>query len=217
MSNAAHIVTDGIIDKIDELSPLGCAGALRLRFSRPLYYFARYPEDWKTYYGENNLSLCDPTIIWGLTHVGMKRWSEVPIPDPFGVLKKGRDFRLNYGVIMSYGPQNARSLLGCAREDREFTDEEINTFHDLLVSAHDSLKDIATLSDQQIEALRLFSQGCDYDEMSARLGISRTTLKYRLNGARKRLGANSNVDAVRIASERALLNPHSYMGTTGEM
>ena len=204
---------DAMFSKLDALSPLGYAGAFRLRFGRALFYRITYDPDWSQYYGEHNFALCDPAAIWGVTHTGFIRWSELRLPDLFGVFNAARRFGYTYGLTVSCGPPTARTIVGFARGDREFSDEEARDLEDVVKTIHDLIADATPLSEQQIEALRLFSQGYDYDEISATIGISRTTLKYRLGGARKRLGARSNVDAVRIATEQSILNPHPYTGT----
>lgn len=202
--------------RITRLSPGGYVGAFRLRFSRPLLYKFTYDEDWMNYYGDKNFAFCDPTIIWGLSNNGWARWSQIKIPDPFQVLEKAKDFGLNYGVVFSHGPFSARSIMGCARDDREFTEHEISDLNEQFVGIHNDLSDQTPLSAPQVEALRLYSYGYDYGEIEEAIGISRTALKSRLVGARKRLGARSNVDAVRIATERAILEPHPYGGMLGQ-
>lgn len=212
---ALSTTIDERFSRITSLAPGGYVGAFRLRYSRPLLYKFTYDPDWMKFYGDNNFAFCDPTIIYGLSKSGAKRWSQIKLPDPFHVMEKAKDFGLNYGVVISHGPVTSRSIIGCTRPDREFTDHEIAELNEHFVGIHNDLSDQTPLSAPQLEALRLYSHGYDYREIENHLAISRTALKARLVGARKRLGARSNVDAVRIATERLILEPGSYSGMLG--
>lgn len=192
---------------------MGYAMAIQMQYSRPLLSMVTYPQEWTEYYGQRNFLLCDPTVIWALSRTGAERWSDIQISDPFGVMDAAASHGLAYGAVVSCGALNAKTILGCGRDDREYTDDEMDEITRIAARIHDMTKNIPQLSNLQVEALRLFSQGYDYDEISGQLGISRTALKGRLAGARKRLEARSNVDAVRIAMERAILNANPYMGS----
>jgi len=193
--------------------PLGYALAVRLRYGRSLLSLVTYDTEWSNYYGQHNFVLCDPTVVWGLTHSGMARWNEVRFPDPFGVLPTAASYGLRFGATFSCGFASARTILGCGRSDREFDSGEMQAIAHILDRIHLATGEKLHLSDRQVAALRLFAEGYDYDEISAELGISRTALKGRLAGARKRLEARSNVDAVRIAAERSILNPNPFVGS----
>jgi LuxR family transcriptional regulator len=119
---------------------------------------------------------------------------------------------LRFGATVAVGKVFAKSIGAIANADREVSDEEIAEFSGLVSDIHEIIGHRKPLLDTHLRALELFSFGYSYDEMCTILSISRTALKSRLSGARRRLGAGSNVEAVRIAAERNLLRPHSLSG-----
>jgi LuxR family transcriptional regulator len=164
-----------------------------------------YPVEWVKQYGEMNALLFDPTVAWGLAQEGAARWSEIDLPDPYGIFPKASSFGLVYGACMSIGANTSRTLGGLARSDRELTDAEIASALEITTIIHNQLELPQKLDEIHIETLEYYACGFSFDDIVRHLGISRTALTSRLRQARKRLDANSNVDAVRIASERGLL------------
>ena len=205
------------LDRIAEISPTGCAMGIRFRLGRPAFLHYTYDPEWMKLYLEQNLYLCDPTIVWGVASSGEVRWSDLErrFPDPFGVFEKARKFDLNYGCVVSVGTIGSKTTGGMAHDKRELTDAEIAEFKKLLGDIHDIVCRRKPLLETHLRALELYSYGYSYDEICERLHISRSALKSRLSGARKRLGANSNVDAVRIATEYHLLRPMMLTGSAG--
>jgi len=174
-----------------------------------------YPDDWIKTYGDSNFVLADPTVLWGITHTGFIRWSEIPIDDPLKILAKARKHGLRYGVTLAFGPGFARTICSFARKDREFTDAEISQLLAICNEIHHSLAATHPLSVQQIDVLSCLARGLAYDEICHILKISRTTLKYHLKGARLRLNVETNIEAVQLAQARNLLAPHPYTGRMG--
>lgn len=201
--------------RIAQIAPGGCSMGIRIRFGRPALLHYTYHPGWMKQYLEQNLYLCDPTIVWGVASSGEIRWSELErrFPDPFGVFEKARKFDLNYGIVVSTGTIGSRSVAGLAHNEREFTDEETAEYKKIIGEIHDIVCRRKPLLETHLRALELYSYGYSYDEICDRLHISRTALKSRLSGARKRLGAHSNVEAVRIATENHLLRPVIMTGT----
>lgn len=127
------------------------------------------------------------------------------ISDPFDVLGHAARFGVRYGAVLSTGPLASRSVINVSRPDREHTDIELESLLSLAERLHHLLEQDCSLTDAQVEALSLFGQGLDYDEMCKALGITRTALKARLSGARKHLGVGTNTEAVVIATQRRIL------------
>jgi LuxR family transcriptional regulator, quorum-sensing system regulator SdiA len=200
--------------KLTEIAPFGFSAAFQIKFARPSVWKSAYPESWMEEYHRENLFLCDPTVAWGITNQGSTRWSSIGIPDPFKVMERARKHGLHYGALISIGPLRARSLIGLASDIREFTDEEIADATKIATEIHDALGKRKPLQEIHRETLEYFAWGYSYDEICVELNISRTALKSRLAGARKRLGANSNVDAVRIASQQNLIRPNPHAGSS---
>lgn len=61
---------------------------------------------------------------------------------------------------------------------------------------------VGSLSDRQLEVLRLVAEGYSYDEIGARLFISANTVKFHLRSIYLRLGVRNRVAAARMLAER---------------
>lgn len=124
--------------KLAALSPEGYSAALHIRYAYPLATHITYPSPWIEYYSENAFALRDPLVAWALSTEGAIRWSEIGLPDPFGIFEKGEEFGLKFGVAISVGELKSRSVVGCARGDREFSDSEIKEIHSVVKFLHET-------------------------------------------------------------------------------
>jgi two-component system, NarL family, nitrate/nitrite response regulator NarP len=61
---------------------------------------------------------------------------------------------------------------------------------------------VGSLSDRQLEVLRLVAEGYSYEEIGARLFISANTVKFHLRSIYLRLGVRNRVAAARMLVER---------------
>jgi LuxR family transcriptional regulator len=187
------------------LAPECFAVGLHIRFASPLVYYSRYPADWVAYYDANSYYLRDPLVFWGIGTAGTARWSEIPLPDPFNVLKKAAAHGMNFGVVSSYGPITSRSMAGICRSDREFSDEEMAQLADITARLHIEARAPTELTKAQIEALQCIADGDRHTAAAAKLGISESAFKARLTSARLRLEARTTSEALRKAREYRLL------------
>lgn len=194
-----------LYEELKELAPQGFAVGLHIRFASPLIYHSRYPEAWVEYYNSHSYYLRDPVIFWGIGTTGTRRWSEIPLPDPFDLLKKAASYGMRYGAVSSYGPITSRSMTGITRNDREFTDEEMERLADITARLHIAAKPPSELTKAQIEALQCIANGDRHTAAAAKLGISESAFKARLNSARIRLEARTAAEALRKAREYRLL------------
>lgn len=194
-----------LLDQLDELAPMGYTVGLHIRFATPLLYRSSYPADWVDHYNSHSYYLRDPLVFWGVGVEGTTRWSSIPLPDPFGVLKKAAAHGLAFGAVSSCGPITSRSIVGVARSDREFNDDELAQLKEITVRLHIEAKPPSDLTRPQIEALRCIANGDRHAAAAAKLGISESALKARLQSARTRLEARTTSEAVRKAREYRLL------------
>ena len=192
-------------DALAALSPQGFSAGLHIRFASPLIYVRTYDEAWTKIYDENAYALRDPLVFWGLGGKGHTRWSAIKLPDPFNILGQARLYGLTYGAVVSHGPITSRSIVGIARNDREFTDAEIETTVDIVRQLHLAAEPPTELTQAQKEALRLLADGDRHTAAAAKLGISESALKARLQSARVRLGARTTAQALKKAREYQLL------------
>jgi LuxR family transcriptional regulator len=191
--------------ELEQLAPHGYAVGLHIRFATPLVYYSKYPPKWVEYYNANSYYLRDPLVFWGIGTTGTRRWSEIPLPDPFGLLKKAAGFGMKFGAVSSYGPITSRSMAGICSSEREFTEEEMDVLADITARLHISARPPSELTRAQIEALECIANGDRHAAAAAKLGISESAFKARLTSARIRLEARTTSEALRKAREYRLL------------
>jgi LuxR family transcriptional regulator, quorum-sensing system regulator SdiA len=194
-----------LLQELDQLAPMGYNVGLHIRFATPLVYSSSYPEDWVDLYNSHSYYLRDPLVFWGVGVEGTTRWSAIPLPDPFGVMKKAAAHGLNYGAVSSYGPITSRSIVGVARSDREFDDAELARLKEITIQLHIEAKPPTDLTKAQVEALTCIANGDRHVAAAEKLGISESALKARLQSARLRLEARTTSEAIRKAREYRLL------------
>lgn len=201
-------LTSGIDLQLHALTRLASRGyliALHIRFATPMLTFQSYPQSWIDHYTERAYQLRDPIVAWGFSTTGATRWSALTIPDPFGILTEAAEHGLAYGVSVACGPISSRTIASIARGDREFDDEEIRRFETIVLRLHEMTEPPESLTPAQIDALRLIAAGDRYAAAAAKLNISESALKARLNSARQRLMARTTAEAVQRAKDYRLL------------
>lgn len=196
---------DTLFEELGSLSPCGFSAGLHIRYASPLVMVKTYAPKWQKIYDDNAYALRDPTVFWGLGVRGSCRWSAIKLPDPFDIIGKARRHGLHYGVALSWGPITSRSIVGIARSDREFYDNEIEAAAEIVRQLHDAAEPPSDLTDAQVEALQLLSDGHRHAAAAAIIGISESALKARLKSARTRLGARTTAQAIRKAREYRFL------------
>jgi len=196
---------DNELRKLEVLSPLGYGIGLHIRFLAPLVSVNTWPDDWQKHYSENVYGLRDPMVAWAFSKKGFCRWSDCPLPDPFGIIETANSFGLTYGATVSCGPLSSRTMAGFARTDREFYDSELEEIEKLVICLHAATEPPKSLTKAQKEALVLVGEGCRHAEAAHRLGISESALKLRLSGARNRLLARTTAEAVQRAKDYKLI------------
>jgi LuxR family transcriptional regulator, quorum-sensing system regulator SdiA len=194
-----------LYEELQNLAPEGYAVGLHIRFATPLIYHNRYPAAWVDHYNSHSYYLRDPLVFWGVGTTGTRRWSEIPLPDPFGLLKKAAAHGMKFGAVSSYGPITSRSMAGITSSQREFTEDEMDQLADITARLHIAAKPPSELTKAQIEALQCIANGDRHTAAAAKLGISESAFKARLTSARIRLEARTTSEALRKAREYRLL------------
>ena len=193
------------LERLDQIAPNGFFFGLHIRHTLPLFTHQTYPSLWVDHYIREAYALRDPIIAWGLDRVGTCRWSEIDIPDPFNILGQAQEFGMNFGIAVSFGSLNSRTIATASRPDREFTDTEIASFADVIDALHTIYQPPESLTDAQTEALRRIAEGDRYAAAAAKLGISQSAFKARLTAARSSLQARTTVEAIQKARDYRLL------------
>ncbi len=190
--------------KLGEASPAGYHAGLHIRFATPLITFQTYDQRWTDYYTEQAYVLRDPMIAWGFSTIGALRWSEIPVPDTFGIFEQAKEYGMNFGVAVAFGPMSSRTIVGASRSDREFTDAEIADISALVQILHEATEPPG-LTEAQKEALQLIASGDRYAAAAAKLGISESALKARLHSVKEKLLARTTAEAIQRAKDYRLL------------
>lgn len=193
------------LDQLSELAPMGYSIGLHIRFATPLVQKSTYPSAWVDYYNGHSYYLRDPLVFWGIGIEGTTRWSSIPLPDPFGVMRKAAGHGLNFGAVSSCGPITSRSIVGIARSDREFDDAELECLREYTARLHIAAKPPSELTKAQIEALQCIANGDRHSAAAHMLGITESAFKARLQSARIRLEARTTSEAIKKAREYRLL------------
>lgn len=202
---SSHKALEPLLDELNAIAPLGYSVGLHIRFVSPLVLLSTYPEAWVKHYRDHAYYLRDPVVFWGVGVAGTTRWSEIGLPDPFGVMKLAASYGVKYGACSSYGPITSRSVVGIGRGDREFDDAELALLADLTARLHIAAKPPSELTKAQVEALRCVANGDRHAAAAASLGISESAFKARLKSARIRLEARTTSEAIRKAREYRML------------
>lgn len=197
-------------DIFEKIAPAGFYVALRVGYSFPEEELNRLDPDWIKLYTHHGLVMLDPAMRWVYNNTGSMRWSEMNIPDPAGVVAMARDAGLTWGATLAFcRPQDAgrRSYAMLFRRDRDFEDAELQIGYDVLRSLHVNACETATrsLSDAEIEAIRLRAEGKLFKQIAAELSISESAVKARLMSARRKLGAKNAVELLSLATARRLI------------
>lgn len=193
------------LHSLDLLCPAGYFLALHIRFASPLLSFQTYDQRWTDHYTEQAYVMRDPMTAWAFSTTGSIRWSEANIPDPFGIMKEAEEYGLKYGATVACGPISSRTIAGCARQDREFTDDEIMQISEIVHRMHELTEPPENLTKAQVEALQCIAAGDRHAAAAAKLGISESALKARLTSARQKLLARTTAEAIQRAKEYRML------------
>lgn len=131
-SEDVHLTgVDEQLKRIWEIAPAGFVMALDINWGGPTYAHFEFPDEWRDRYYNNNYFILDPVFYYTMTRRGRKRWSELRLPDPARIFEKAKEYNLNFGAVFSLRHDRTRSFITTARQDREFTDAELDEIQEL--------------------------------------------------------------------------------------
>ena len=142
---------------IDSHCTAGYAIALHISFTTPRFLFQTYNKDWMDVYSENGLVLKDPTVLWGFSNTGVKRWNDLKEMDVNQVLPLARKYGLKYGFTFAIHQDDSRSIGSFARTDRDFSDQEIESLAAIATDLHAHTEKIKKLSNEELTQLKTLS------------------------------------------------------------
>lgn len=190
------------------LAPAGFYVALRVGYAFPEEDLNELPQHWIDTYTEQGLVVFDPVMRWVYAHVGVTRWADIAEPDPAGVIALARNLGLIHAATASFTrPEDAglRSYVTGFRKDRDFTDAELEALWQILRHLHCAKDQEPKLTAAEIEAIRLQAGGLRIKQIAGELGISDLAVKARLSGAKRKLGARTPSELLRLATQKRLI------------
>ncbi|WGH79127.1 autoinducer binding domain-containing protein [Jannaschia ovalis] len=193
------------LQRLDDLGPAGYTVGAHIRFATPLFMRSTYPADWQELYRSRSFALRDPLVFWGISRTGAIRWSEIDLPDPFGIMRQAAEHGLRFGAVAAAGKITSRTIVGVARRDRELTDPEIEALAEIAEGLHEVAGLPPRLTQDELDALRLIDAGAEKPDAALELGITEAALEARLSTVRASLGAETTAEALRMAREYGLI------------
>ncbi len=193
---------DEIMDLLRSVVPMASKGfflALHVRRATPSRTLSTMDVAWRAEYDAQSYGVMDPRCIWGMSHTGTIRWSDINIQDTGKVFAAGLPYGQIYGCLSSVGLRSSRSLMSFSRSDREFAMAEMDLIGRVTARIHEMTDMTGLLTPLMIEVLKLGEEGMRYSEMAVRLGISEKGVKARVAAARRNLDARTLAEAVRKA------------------
>jgi len=198
--------SDTLMHDIRNLAPVGFRVVRRAAITDTVIdYVDGMPTDWSKVYADSGFIMGDPVFLWSALYSGVKRWSEIEITDFHGVLEMAKGYGLNFGVVASRQENGKFSILTVARSDREYTDAEVDLCSALLDQALSEVENVDLLKPLERDVLVALSQGDTLQEFAERTNTSISTIKARLQKARKALGAKTATQAVAEATRIKLI------------
>lgn len=192
--------------EIGALAPSGFFLAFHYVQSGPEYHLDTFPAAWRKKYEKHSYHWLDPVVVWIAFNNGTRRWSDINLPDPRRVLAKSLKHGLKYGAVCVQASERGKHFLSIAREDREYTDTELEELSNLLTKAVELYHASPLLTDAEIAVLQILANDNSIAETAKRLNISQSSVKDRLSRAKKRLDCKYNHTAIFRAQQRKLIS-----------
>ncbi|SFC87196.1 transcriptional regulator, LuxR family [Tropicimonas isoalkanivorans] len=192
---------------LELLAPAGFHVAVRVGFAFPEYEWNTLPLAWVHLYTRDALMLHDPVTRWVYENVGQVKWSELVADDPKGVLALASTYDLRFGAavcVMNEDEPGIRTYGTFARDDRDFTADEMKALYDCLRDLHQTESIDIALTSAELETLVMIRDGLLTKEIAYELSISENAVKQRLRNAKTKLQARTTTHAVALAERRGL-------------
>ena len=177
--------------------------------------------DWVDLYLESSYQDIDPVIIAALNRISCFSWDEnLTVNDKWTLPKifnKGKDYNVISGYTFVVHDQND-NLVVLSLMINKFLEPELyasiekqkENIHYLLISAHELLLQVYQkklekrnnsyeLTSREIEIFNLCRTGKTYPEISDRLNISLSTVKFHMSKIVKKLGVKSAKHAIALS------------------
>lgn len=188
---------------------------------RPLMSMT-YHDDWKKRYAQKNYADVDPILKAGLSGILPIDWDDIDRSDPVIRQFFGEAQELDVGsrgLSIPIRGRNSEFALFTVTSDmseREWKAEKRSMMRELMLASwqfHSSIIDEVllqekpvSLSHREASCLRFKALGKSDQDVAEILGISKSTVRFHIESARSRLGANNVIQAVAKALTFGLIN-----------
>lgn len=138
--NSAPVMADAKIDQpfninnyhedrvwLNSMTTAGFALAVNKTPFGVEYFDTTYPDEWQVLFKQKHFVWVDPIVLNAMWYGNSnKRWSEIKAPDVRGVWKTAKFYGLVFGATFARTRAINKSVLSLARNDREFTEQEMD-------------------------------------------------------------------------------------------
>jgi len=155
MGNNSEILS--ALSELEGLCPAGYATALHINFATPKFLFQTYARDWMSQYSKLGLVMKDPTVRWGFENTGHVLWDVLKEQDVDGVLDMAASFGIKFGFTCATIAGGTRSICSFARDDRDFSEQEMAAIIKIAERLHDLTLDMNSFSSDAMERLKKMS------------------------------------------------------------
>ena len=160
MSSTQVEISD-VLGELNGLAQAGYAIGLQIQYTTPKFMFQTYSKEWLDLYSEKGLLMSDPTLAWGFENTGAVRWAQLRDNDPAGVLQLAKAHGIKFGITCAQESEGVkdgiRSVGSFARNDRDFTAQEIVDITAHFNTLHAATESQAQLPEETVQQLKKMS------------------------------------------------------------
>jgi LuxR family quorum sensing-dependent transcriptional regulator len=179
------------------------------------FFHNNWPTEWLRMYNECNFVACDPAVKSAATAVAPFTLTEMRAKRQLTasereVAEAYRDFGWKEGLVVPvHGPRGHLSIAGLGCEERQVSLPERIALQAMIFAAHqrcleltdaaDAPLGVPRLTPREIECLQGIASGQSDSDISDRLSISDTTVRFHLQSAKRKFGVRTRAHAVALA------------------
>jgi DNA-binding CsgD family transcriptional regulator len=179
------------------------------------FYFADWPPDWVTLYQDENFVAIDPMTRWAKVSAQSISISQVceqlSARDPGRrVVDAGRSLRVTEGLLVPVAADGGSPGLVSVSGERDALQPQERAFLEI-VSTSTMRRAVQldespavpkldpALTKRELDCIALLVRGLGDRDIAAKLGISEPTVRFHLDGARRKTGAISRTHLAALA------------------
>lgn len=194
------------LSSLNQIADAGFFLSIAHTYSGPTNSYIFYSAEWIQEYTDGSYALSDPYYLWSLKNVGFTRWSDISLPDPLNIKSRAALAGLEFGATASVIVNSKRSVGTFAKKKAEFTDAEMMLLEASLRRLHLAIFPDKTLTNLEIETLKLFAEGNSLKEIASMLNVSDTLIVRRMHNIRSKFSVRTNVEVVALAVRLNLID-----------